>query len=66
MVGKISNHLHHFTTHTHPDSHSTPFALNSALWPFILFQHPTLTAQKLTKSHTCFQTILISTQWFRL
>ena len=51
--------------HTHPDSHSTSFAPNSALWPFILFQHPTLTAQKLTKLHICFQT-LMSAHWFGL
>ena len=51
--------------HTHPNSHSTPFALNSALWPFILFQHPSLTAQKLTKPHICFQT-LMSAHWFGL
>jgi hypothetical protein len=47
--------------HNHPDPHSTPFALNSVLWPFTLFQHPTLTAQKLTKSHTCSDTTRVST-----
>jgi len=51
---------------THPDSHSTPFALNSVLWPFIIFQHPTPTAQKLTKPHTCFQSLccVVDTHWF--